>query len=59
MPSAQVEQSGEKVAKDAGEDVDMEFLIRPMELGTQRDMDGVFEVCKRQPPHSLVLGRRD
>jgi hypothetical protein len=46
LPGAQVEESSEKVAKDAGEYVDMELLVGPMELGTQRDMDGVFEVCK-------------
>jgi hypothetical protein len=46
FPGAEVEQSSEEVAEDAGEDVDMKFLVGPVELGTERDVDGILEVCE-------------
>src|SRR6185295_4197229 len=46
LPGAEVEESSEEVPEDAGEDVDMEFLVGPVELGTQRDVDGILEVCE-------------
>lgn len=44
FPGAEVEKSSEEIGEDAGEDVDMEFLVGPVELGTQRDVDGILEV---------------
>src|SRR6266540_7253022 len=46
LPGTEVEQSSEEVPEDAGEDVDMELLVGPVELGTQGDVDGILEVCE-------------
>src|SRR6266542_2240162 len=46
LAGTEVEESSEEVAEDAGEDVDMEFLVGPVELGTQGDVDGILEVCE-------------
>jgi hypothetical protein len=41
-----VEEAGEEIAEDAGQDVDVEFLIGPVALRPQGDVDGVLEVCE-------------
>ena len=46
LSGAQVEEASEEIAEDAGEDVDVEFLIGPVVLGSQGDVDGVLEVCE-------------
>ena len=42
----EVEETGEEVAEGAGQDVDVEFLIGPVALRSQGDVDGVLEVGK-------------
>jgi len=44
--SAEMEKPGEEISEDTGEDVDVEFLIGPVELGTKGDVEGVLEVCE-------------
>jgi hypothetical protein len=54
LSGAQVEESGEEIAEDAGEDVDVDFLIGPVALRAQGDVDGVLEVCEDSFDGSLA-----
>jgi hypothetical protein len=42
----EVEKPGEEISEDAGEDVDVEFLVGPVELGTECYVEWVLEVCE-------------
>jgi hypothetical protein len=42
----EVKEAGEEVAEDTGQDVDVEFLVGPVALRSQGDVDGVLEVCE-------------
>ena len=48
-----VEQPSEEIAEDASEDVDVELLVGPMELGTESNVGGILEVSEDSFDDSL------